>query len=231
MPCPPLAANFSYRLQPGPNQRVTSSTASQSRSESVVGVNPTNGANIICASKKFINPQQYTFTISTSFSVDSGLSWTESPLTLQPGWQGMTDPDLTFDALGNAYLIIEANTFPGGGVVDTIGMFVYKSVDGGKSWKTPVLLHNSPANQQLADDKQWIDADVSPSSPHYGSVYAVWGASTNLRFSRSDGSGSDVEGRGRNAVGQRRFSGIGICAFAVRRHGWSDSYQLAYARQ
>src|SRR5579863_4374714 len=129
LPCPSLAKFQAYRLDPGPNQQVTSSAANQCRSESVVGVNPTNPMNLICASKKFISPQLYTFTISTSFSTDGGAHWTESPLALQPGWQGMTDPDLTFDAAGNAYLIAEADTFAAGGNVTAIGMFVFKTVD------------------------------------------------------------------------------------------------------
>lgn len=191
MPCPSLPNYQFYRLQPGLNQQVTSSKPSQCRSESVVGVNPTNPMNLICASKKFINPQLYTFTISTCYSVDGGVHWTEVPLTLQTGWQGMTDPDLTFDALGNAYLITEADTFSSGGNVTAIGMFVFKSVDGGKTWKTPVQLH-----LDSADDKQWIDADVSKSSPYYGSVYAVWGADTNLRFSRSADQGVTWKGAG-----------------------------------
>lgn len=57
---PPLASSQFYRLKAGLNQQVTSSKPSQRRSESVVDVNPTNPMNIICGSKKFINPQQYT---------------------------------------------------------------------------------------------------------------------------------------------------------------------------
>jgi hypothetical protein len=90
----------------------------------------------------------------------------------------MTDPDLTFDALGNAYLIVEPLKF--GADLITIGMYVYKSSDGGKTWGAPVHLHTD-----AADDKQWIDADTSLGSPHYGAVYAVWGANTPLRFARS----------------------------------------------
>ena len=192
MPCPPLSAFQAYRLEAGPNEQVTTSNASQCRVESVVGVNPKNAQNLICASKKFINSQTYQFTISTSYSFDGGLSWTESPLPLQQGWDGMTDPDLTFDANGHAYLIVEGDQFgPGLGVVTAIGMFVFKSIDGGKTWTGPVQLH-----LDSGDDKQWIDADVSPSSPHFGSVYAVWAANTNLRFARSTDGGVTWKGVG-----------------------------------
>src|SRR2546426_9857139 len=105
MPCPQLAPGFDYVLSAGTDVQVTSSAPNQSRSESVVGINPTNSQNLICASKKFIDPQKYHFTISTSFSMNGGQNWTESQPALEPGWDGMTDPDLTFDAMGNAYLI------------------------------------------------------------------------------------------------------------------------------
>jgi hypothetical protein len=204
MPCPALSALQTYRLEAGPNERVTTSSASQSRAESVVGVNPTNARNLICASKKFIKPEQYQFTISTSYSFDGGLSWTESPLPLQQGWDGMTDPDLTFDANGHAYLIVEGDQFgPGVGVVKAIGMFVFKSVDGGKSWTGPVQLH-----LDADDDKQWIDADVSRSSPHFGSVYAVWAAQTNLRFARSTDGGVTWKGVGSMPAGSDMFQEV-----------------------
>ena len=189
MPCPPPPAGFTYRLADGPDVQVTHSASNQCRSESVVGVNPANPANLICTSKKFINPQKYQFTISASYSLDGGSTWTESQPPLQAGWDGMTDPDLTFDYHGNAYLIVEAVTF--GADVTTIGMFVFKSTDGGKTWQAPVQLHLNNA-----DDKQWIDSDMSPTSPHYGAVYAVWGANTPLRFARSTDQGATWKGIG-----------------------------------
>jgi hypothetical protein len=194
MPCPLLPPNYEYSLSDGLDVQVTSSLANQSRSESVVVVNPTNTQNLICASKKFIEPQKYHFTISTSFSMDGGQTWSESQPALAPGWDGMTDPDLTFDALGNAYLIVEPLTF--GADLITIGMYVYKSADGGHTWGKPVHLHTSST-----DDKQWIDADTSPASPHHGAIYAVWGANTPLRFARSFDQGNTWQGVGGSASG------------------------------
>src|SRR5216684_4524775 len=139
MPCPQLSPLLEYALSEGTDVKITSSLPNQSRSESIVIVNPTNTQNLICASKKFIDPQKYHITISTSFSTDGGQNWTESQPTLEPGWDGMTDPDLTFDALGNAYLIVEPLKF--GADLITIGMYVYKSIDGGKIWGKPAQLH------------------------------------------------------------------------------------------
>src|SRR5262249_9567786 len=99
MPCPSLPVLQRWGLSDGLDTQVTSSNASQSRSESVVAVNPTNPQNLICASKRFIDPLTYHFTISTSHSFNGGQNWTESTPPLQTGWDGMTDPDLTFDHL------------------------------------------------------------------------------------------------------------------------------------
>jgi hypothetical protein len=194
MPCPPLAPGLAYGLIQGNNIQVTHSAQNQCRSESMVAVNPTNPQNLICTSKKFFNPQKYQFVISTSYSMDGGQTWTESPLTMLPGWDGMTDPDLTFDAFGNAYLIVEPDLF--GADITAIGMYVYKSTNGGKTWNTPVQLHLDPL-----DDKQWIDADINPSSPHYGNVYAIWAANTPLRFARSSDHGVTWKGIGNSPSG------------------------------
>jgi hypothetical protein len=190
MPCPPLSPEREYYIHDGPDVRVTVSNPSQSRSESTVVVNPTNAKNLICASKKFIDPHKYHFTISASYSDNGGATWTESQPPLQPGWDGMTDPDLTFDAAGNAYLIVEPLVF-GATDISGLGMYVFKSTDGGHSWHKPVLLH-----LDHADDKQWIEADTSPTSPHYGNVYAIWGANTPLRFARSSDQGATWKGIG-----------------------------------
>jgi hypothetical protein len=196
MPCPNLPPTEEFRLSDGPDVQVTSSAANQSRSESMVAVNPLNSLNLICTSKKFIDPQKYHFTISTSYSFDGGHTWKESPPAMPKGWDGMTDPDLTFDAFGNAYLIVEPLKFS----TDLIGMgmAVYKSTDGGKTWGTPVALH-----PDSTDDKQWIDSDTNPGSPHYGNIYAVWGANTPLRFSRSSDHGITWKGVGNSASGSQ----------------------------
>jgi hypothetical protein len=199
MPCPPLSPNEGYFLFPGANIRVTTSTSpNNARSESVVVANPRNDQHLICASKKFLEPQIYHGTISTSYTMDGGTTWTESEPPREDGWDGMTDPDLTFDTAGNAYLIVEPLIYPSRvpGDIKTIGMFVYRSVDGGRTWQTPVEVHLSSS-----DDKQWIEADTNWASPHAGTVYAVWGAWTPLRFARSRDQGKTWQGAGGSPAG------------------------------
>jgi hypothetical protein len=194
MPCPSIPIGWTYQLRQGLDVQVTHSQPNQSRSENVVGINPKNSQNLICSSKKFIDPQKYHHTLSTSYSMDGGQSWTETPLALLAGWQGLTDPDLTFDGDGNAYLIVEPEKW--GADVIGMGMFVYKSTDGGKTWGTPVQLSGNSS-----DDKQWIDADTHPASPHYGTIYAIWGAVTPLRFARSTDHGVTWKGVGNSPSG------------------------------
>ena len=196
MPCPQLDALRHYELNDAADVRVTVSAANQSRSESVVVVNPLNSQNMICASKKFIDPQKYHFTISTSYTMNGGQNWTESQPALQPGWDGMTDPDLTFDAFGHAYLIVEPLKFDAN--LTGMGMFVFKSLDGGHTWGTPVQLH-----PDSTDDKQWLTSDTSPTSPYYGAIYAVWAANTPLRFARSSDHGATWKGVGNSASGSQ----------------------------
>jgi hypothetical protein len=195
MPCPPLPGNQTYVLGPAANVRVTHSAPDNARSESCVVVNPNDVRNLICASKKFFEPTLYHGTISTSYSTDGGTTWTESEPALEGDWDGMTDPDLTFDAAGNAYLIVEPLKYDRGSII-TIGMYVYTSTDGGRTWENPVQLHLG-----ADDDKQWIEADTSPMSPYFGTVYAVWGAPTPLRFARSTDQGATWRGVGGSPPG------------------------------
>jgi len=195
MPCPPLSPNEHYFLYPEPDVQVTKSFLGQPRSESVVVANPRNPHHLICTSKKFTEPGRYHGTISTSFSLDGGKTWKESQPALESGWDGMTDPDLAFDAAGNAYLIVEPLSYPAG-EYNTIGIYVYKSTDGGATWRKPAMLHHDSH-----DDKMWIEADTSAVSPFFGRVYAVWAANTPLRFARSLDRGVTWDGVGGSSSG------------------------------
>jgi hypothetical protein len=190
----------SYGLFPGANIQVTSGTPDQARSESVIAVNPQNRYNLIGASKKFSDPNQYRFQIGVRVSMDGGKSWRDAVLPLLPEWSqgkgvpgeppGMSDPALAFDAFGNAFMVGEpfryVYTEPEPNDLPTIGMYVYKSTDGGLHWSFPVPLHVGDVN----DDKSWIACDNNPASPYYGNIYVAWGAKSPLRFRRSGDHGA-----------------------------------------
>ena len=163
-----------------PNIQVTSGTPKQARSESVIAVNPCNRNNLIAASKKFSNPKTYKNTVGMRVSFNGGDDWQDATLPTLPEWgdmaslggndpsAGMTDPAVVFDDLGSAFMVGEPVRYhpdrrpPDD--IETVGMFIYKSTDGGLHWSAPTPLHIG----DTSDDKSWIACDNNPASPHYG---------------------------------------------------------------
>jgi hypothetical protein len=188
-------------LFPTGNKRATTSNASHSRSESCIAINPKNPNNMIGASKKFIDPTVYFFKLGVIYTFDAGNHWHESSLPMKQGWDGMTDPAVAFDNFGNAFLIGEPLKFHPDKVgtnddLEGLGMVAYKSEDGGVTWGNPITL-----TTDTNDDKQWVVCDNNPSSPHYGNVYAAWGAFKPLKFARSTDHGQTWKGKGNEAPG------------------------------
>jgi hypothetical protein len=160
------------------------------RSESAIAINPLDPYNMVGSSKRFTNPATYEFSLAAYATFDGGQSWIESPpLALLAGWAGTSDPAVGWDNIGNAYLV--ALPFPPGGGFSTIGIAIYKSTDGGRTWGPPNLIHTSGG-----DDKQWLDGDNNPTSPHYGTVYTAWDDGSQLRFARSTDHGATWRGTG-----------------------------------
>ncbi len=155
-------------LFPGANSRATTSSSTQSRSESVIAINPRNELNMVGASKKFIEPENYHFTVAPIFTFDGGATWAESSLPFESDWEGMTDPTVAFDGFGNAFLVGEPLKFHDelrsiGEDVEGLGMTVYRSTTGGRTWEDPHRL-----TTDTKDDKQWVLCDNHPGSAHYG---------------------------------------------------------------
>ena len=85
-------------------------------------------------------------------------------------WAGTSDPAVAWDNLGNVYILalpfgVQTPADPN----HLIGIAVYKSTDGGRTWSPPNLIH-----QSSGDDKQWIVGDNNSTSPNYGNLYGAW---------------------------------------------------------
>jgi hypothetical protein len=184
------------------NRRVTcDSDPNNDRSESELVVNPLDPYNLVGASKRFTDPAHYQFSLAPYASFDGGQTWTAPSLTLpsMPGETvaGTSDPTVCFDDHGNAYLLglIFSSA---AGTVGLLGMAMYMSTDGGRSWGAPNVIHQGP------DDKQAMAADVT-ASPHKGNVYAAWDllASTGggVVFARSTDHGASWTGTEGQPVG------------------------------
>jgi len=193
--------NVEVGLFPTGNVRATTSAPSEARSESAIAINRKDSSNMVGVSKKFIDPAIYLHKLGPIYTFDGGGTWEESTLPMQPGWDGMTDPTIAYDRHGHAFLVGEPETFDQTKIgtpqdVTGHGMYVYRSSDGGKTWEQPIEL-----TSDTTDDKQWVRCDTNPSSPHYGNVYAAWGAWQPLKFARSTDHGVTWTGKGTEAPG------------------------------
>jgi hypothetical protein len=96
---------------------------------------PTDRSNLIAASKKFIDPVKYHFTVAPVFPKTGGGLWTEA--TLPPGsWDGMTDPALAFNHLGHAFLVAEPLRF-GPSDIKVTGIQPFRLTNRGQTWLSP----------------------------------------------------------------------------------------------
>jgi hypothetical protein len=178
------------------NTQVTyDSDVNNARSESSLVINPNNPMQIVAASKKFKNVHTYDFTLATAYSTDGGHSWHDSAaFALPSGATVMTDPTMAWDDSGNVFMVGLAGKNPP--TWNVVGIVIYKSTDGGKTWSAPKLIHQS-AN----DDKQWAAGDTNPASPHHGNVYAVWDdISGPIDFARTKDHGATWIGPGAGAT-------------------------------
>lgn len=146
-------------------------------------MNPLNPYNMVDSSKRFVNSATYDFSLGAYATFDGGYMWTEGPplgLLSDPDpskvWAGVSDPDVAWDNMGNAYLV--SLPFPSpSSPYETLGIAVYKSTDGERTWSASNCIHPNPG-----DDKQSVAGDGTPGSPHLGNVYAAWDNGTQLAF-------------------------------------------------
>jgi hypothetical protein len=144
---------------------------------------------MVGASKRFTDPATYAFSLASYATFDGGQTWTETllPLTDTDGhtYAGTSDPAVAWDNSGNAYVV----GLPFGPGLSIIGITIYQSIDGGRTWGAPKLIHSSSG-----DDKQWATGDNNPASPHYGNVYAVWDDGSQMGFASYYRQRRDLEG-------------------------------------
>lgn len=141
-----------------------------------VAINPVLPGNVVAVSLQRREP-------TTNFayvSFDSGGSWTE---VAGPNPEGRTqgDDSIRFDAAGAAYwsylsfrgLREERPESPANGI------FVNRSLDGGRSWDAPFTAVDHRNTITPFEDKPYLAADRVEGSPYRGRVYLSW-----TRFSK-----------------------------------------------
>ncbi len=195
-----------------PNLQVTHGTSlDDARSESVLRIDPTNSDRIVGVSRKCKDISAYDFTVATVYSSDGGTSWHDGASPATPGWTGLSDPALAWDDSGIVFLIGAAITNPP--KIDYVGIAVYKSTDGGKTWSPPKLIHTS-----AGDEKAWAAGD-SGSASYHGRVYIAWDDFPNLRFARTLDHGTIWIGTGIDPAGSVIAMGSFSPAIAIATNG------------
>jgi len=109
--------------------------------------------------------------IGFATSTDGGATWTHGflPSTTvyanPPGpYARISDPSIAYDAKHNVWMAE-------GLTVDTVNtVLVNRSLDGGLTWKKPVIVSTPTGGADY--DKTWIACDNWSQSPHYGNCYA-----------------------------------------------------------
>jgi hypothetical protein len=182
------------------NIQITHETdENNARSESNVVIDPNDPSRMVAASKRFVNFHQYNFTLATSYSTDGGHTWHDSAPLATPGFTVLSDPTMAWDDSGNLLLAGLTGINPPAPTV--LGIVIYTSTDGGKTWSAPNPIHSSSS-----DDKQWMAGDANPASPFHGNVYVVWDDG-GLAFARSTDHGATWVGAGGAPAGAPGLSG------------------------
>lgn len=182
----------------GPNVTVNQDTAAAPQNETAIAVDPNNPARVVAAANDYVS-RTWACTIGgtpcsalgdgysgTYFSNDGATSWcctSSDPAhlgTLIPGVERLTggsydaggDPALAFDSRGTVYYagLGFNRTSPPSTVTVSRGTF---DGSGQLSWSAPAFINATTAPSTL-NDKEWIAADASTSSPYRDRVYVSW---------------------------------------------------------
>jgi hypothetical protein len=169
---------------PGYNVGVTNALPNEPRSECSIAVDPLHPNRLIGASKRFSNPHEYRFSIGPVFSDDGGDTWQDLPaLPIPLDHVIFTDPSVTFDASGTAWVmgdpafvkelgpdlpdlygILQCEASAQKGLVQTNAdlfttqMLAYKRANKDGTWSAHPLFDW----RCTGDDKGWLACDNGP---------------------------------------------------------------------
>ncbi len=146
---------------------LSTSLISQTITNVLVDANATDGECTIV-----INPLNPNYILAAANpdilyrSSDAGLTWTRSNLSAFSSTGLIGDVALAADLNGNFYC------------QDLDGSFLFrtfKSTDFGATWASETVFGDAG----WTEDKNWITADRSPSSPYVGTIYGAWTRRSN----------------------------------------------------
>jgi hypothetical protein len=125
--------------------------------------------------------------VHVAWSRDGGGTWTVAAGTSPTDFRIAVDASAAVDLHGHAFLAYLAfQKLPEASASKTVpgnGMFVRRSLDGGRTWEamsTPLVEYSS---MEPFQDKAYLVADNGAASPHAGNLYVGW---TSFSKSKSD---------------------------------------------
>ena len=142
-------------------------------SEPGITVNPNNPSQVVAVYQP----------ATATYSTDGGQTFALADLPPVPGWKVGGDVSTTFDNKGHVFLSslhfdkLSTLGYWGHGAGRN-GIFVRRSLDGGKTWEDPAGCAEGLAHGQEPgiewEDMPRIFADNTPGSPYAGNLYAGW---------------------------------------------------------
>ncbi len=168
------------------------------QNESSIAINPLNRMNLIASAVDYRDNSASWVYVSS----DGGRNWVNLNLGRPyPDWRASNDPSVAFDAEGTGYLVYGGHGY----YDDSLGMsfgengvFISKTTDEGKTWKShiPIIVHRGKQTlDSNYEDKYYITVDNSPNSPYFKHIYIPWkrvvprDSSTTIVLSKSTDKG------------------------------------------
>jgi hypothetical protein len=187
IPTPPLALNTNDSPVPFANVDISQNPAPQN--EPAVRISRKDPNKVVAAWRDFrygIDPFANR-RVGYSYSTDGGTTWSVPQILdstlLGSDYFKNSDPVIAVDTAGNFYISVITI----GSSTGNLALALYKSTDGGVTFPFAYI-----AAAIADEDKEWINADMSPTSPYYNMLYITWtrfSSTVRIEFTKSTNGG------------------------------------------
>jgi hypothetical protein len=146
--------------------------------ETSIAVNPRDPKNLVASFHQAVgngsdHHPDVRVEVRVAWSADGGESWTIAEQAFDDRYRIVADGSVLFDMRGHAYLVFLA--LGEAAYTTRSGQYVVRSIDGGRTWETPVPRIEHPDDHEpVLEHMPHLATDTFPESPHAGNVYVVW---------------------------------------------------------